>query len=221
MIFELLEKSHGLALSILGLLVAMSVLSWTIILAKMLQFWLISLHDRRFRRAYQRESTLSTLSQLALRLSHSPLARMFETSHTELHSFRNAAARGGRTNVSHDRVVHNLSRSLERMRNQQGLRLQSGLPVLAMISGSAPFIGLFGTVLGIIDAFSAISAQGVTSLSVVAPGIAEALLATAAGLAAAIPSLIAYNMFRDRLRSQGVKMRNFGLDMVNRMERIL
>ena len=89
------------------------------------------------------------------------------------------------------------------------------------MSSSAPFIGLFGTVLGIIDAFAGIGTAGVTSLAVVAPGISVALVATAAGLMAAIPALIAYNIYRNRLRELNMQMKNFALDATNRLERLL
>ena len=110
---------------------------------------------------------------------------------------------------------------MERVYNQQNLLLERRLSFLAMVSSSAPYIGLFGTVLGIIDAFSDIGTTGVTSLAVVAPGISEALIATAAGLMAAIPALIAYNLFRNRLRDLNTQMKNFALDVTNRMERLL
>jgi biopolymer transport protein TolQ len=99
--------------------------------------------------------------------------------------------------------------------------MERGLPVLAMISSSAPFIGLFGTVLGIIGAFRDIGLTGVTSLAVVAPGISDALVATAAGLFTAIPALVAYNLFRNAIRDLSTDMKNFALDFTNRLDRML
>ncbi|MFI5400658.1 MAG: MotA/TolQ/ExbB proton channel family protein, partial [SAR324 cluster bacterium] len=120
-----------------------------------------------------------------------------------------------------ERFLDTLGRTLERIYNQQTQLLERRLPVLATVSSSAPYVGLFGTVLGVIAAFRDIGVSGVTSLAVVAPGISEALVATAAGLATAIPALIAYNSFRNRVRDVSASMKNFALDITNRMERLL
>ena len=114
-----------------------------------------------------------------------------------------------------------ISRRLETIYNQQNIILESRLPFLATVSSSAPFLGLLGTVLGIIDAFQNIGQMGVTSLAVVAPGISVALITTAAGLLAAIPALIAYNAYRSRIREISVDMKNFALEVTNRFERLL
>ena len=218
---ELIFTGNWFSFSILVLLMLMSVLSWTIILYKWLQFRATTLENRHFQSVYARDQPLSNLYNLSQKFRTSPMARMFELSYREIGSFRAQLEKGGAMSDARERLMQNLSRVLERVYNQQNMRLESRLPLLATISSASPYIGLFGTVLGIIDAFAAISTSGVTSLSVVAPGIAEALIATAAGLMAAIPALIAYNIYRNRLRDQNMQMKNFALDVTNRMERLL
>jgi len=105
--------------------------------------------------------------------------------------------------------------------NDQFALIEKRLNVLATISSAAPFIGLFGTVLGIIRSFQNIGTSGVTSLAAVAPGISEALIATAAGLLAAIPALMAYNHFRNSARKQANDMRDFSMELANRIEWIV
>ena len=109
-------------------------------------------------------------------------------------------------------------RVMERAFNDQYALIEKRLNVLATISSAAPFIGLFGTVLGIIRSFQNIGTSGVTSLAAVAPGISEALIATAAGLLAAIPALMAYNHFRNSARKQANDMRDFSMELANRIE---
>jgi biopolymer transport protein TolQ len=110
---------------------------------------------------------------------------------------------------------------MEQCFNEQYTQIENRLNLLATISSAAPFVGLFGTVLGIIDSFQNIGTSGLTSLAAVAPGISEALIATAAGLLAAIPALIAYNLFRNQARSLGNDLRDFSRELSNRIEWIL
>ena len=219
--WSLIFTGNWLTLAILGLLVCLSILSWAIIASKLLFMRGVVAENRHFHTTYQREQTVANIYTLSQKMRNSPLARMFEVSYMEIATFRSQLEKAGTLKDSRDRLMLNLSRTLERIYNQQNLRLEFGLPLLAVISSSAPYIGLFGTVIGIIDAFSKIGTTGVTSLAVVAPGISEALVATAMGLVAAIPSLMAYNIFRNRIREQSVLMKNFALDVTNRLERLL
>ncbi len=220
--WSLIFTGNLLALLILAVLLLMSVLSWTIIIMKWVQLRGVHGENRHFYSVYTRDQPLANLHGLAQKFGGSPLARMFEVSYREISSFRQRLEQqGGASADARERLMTNLSRSLERVYNQQHMRLESWLPTLAIVSSSAPYIGLFGTVLGIIDAFASIGTTGVTSLAVVAPGISEALVATAAGLMAAIPALIAYNYFRNRLREVNTQMKNFALDVTNRLERLL
>ena len=219
--WSLIFTGNWLALIILLILLLMSVHSWTVIVTKWLQIRSTVAENRHFYSVFQRDQPLATLYGLSQKFAASPLARMFEASYREINLFRDQMEHGAASSAARDRLMTNVSRSLERAYNQQNQRLERRLPSLAVVSSSAPFIGLFGTVLGIIDAFAGIGTAGVTSLAVVAPGISVALVATAAGLMAAIPALIAYNIYRNRLRELNVQMKNFALDVTNRLERIL
>ncbi len=219
--WSLIFTGNWVALAVLLVLVAMSAGSWAIIILKWLQFRRTRAENIHFFHAYQREPQLAKTFSLSQKLPASSLARMFEVSYREIQSFRNALEQSDSLEGARQRLMMNLTRTLERVYNSQNSNLERMLPQLATVSGSAPFIGLFGTVLGIIDAFRGIGISGVTSLAIVAPGISEALVATAAGLMAAIPALIAYNVFRNKIRDFDTTMKNFALDLTNRLERIL
>ena len=218
----LLFTGNWFALLILLILLCMSALSWAVIVTKWRQLSRVQSETAHFYSTYLRDQPLSNVFGLAQKFTFSPLAVMFEVSYREITTFRRRMESSEASAVdARERLMANLGRTLERVYNQQHLVLERRLPVLAVVSSSAPYIGLFGTVLGIIDAFAQIGASGVTSLAVVAPGISEALVATAAGLVAAIPALIAYNVFRNRIREVNGQMKNFALDITNRLERLL
>jgi biopolymer transport protein TolQ len=230
--WSLVFTGDWIALAILILLLAMSVFSWALIVAKGVQFRRVRGENQFFQDTYRRKSTLREIADVAGRLRVSPLARMCEGSYREINAFRASlekSAGAGREVPEkmllspdyRDRMLEHLGRSQERVFNDQSATLERGLPLLAMISSASPFIGLFGTVLGIIGAFRNIGITGVTSLAVVAPGISEALVATAAGLFTAIPALVAYNIYRNGIRDLSTDMKNFALDFTNRLDRML
>jgi len=219
-VWSYLSTANWFALTILGLLIFMSALSWAIIVLKALQFRQVAAENEYFLQALAREQALTSLYSLAQNLDSSPLARLYESGYREISAFRQRIEKAQMTNTR-ERFLDALGRTLERIYNQQTQVLERRLPVLATVSSSAPYVGLFGTVLGVIAAFRDIGVSGVTSLAVVAPGISEALVATAAGLATAIPALIAYNTFRNRVRDISTSMKNFALDITNRLERLL
>lgn len=214
-------SGNWVALGILLLLMVMSAISWAIIIVKWLQLRQVRAENAYFLTYFEGQHPLAEIAAMARKLPASSLARMFLESNQEIATFRQTMDKGISPSEARERLLNSLSRRLERVYNQQSELLERRLPHLAVVSGSAPYIGLFGTVLGIIDAFRNIATMGVTSLAVVAPGISEALVATAAGLMAAIPALIAYNMFRNRLREITTHMKNFALDVTNRLERLL
>ncbi len=141
----------------------------------------------------------------------SPLVSVFEHGYEEVS--RQVKSRGSLAN--HDAI----SRSLQLGTNEQLARLEQNLSWLATIASVSPFIGLLGTVLGIIRAFEGLGSAGSTSLTAVGPGIAEALIATAAGLFAAIPAAIFYNHFGHALKDMGARMDDFSLEFMNMIER--
>lgn len=218
--WSFIVSANWYALTILGVLVLMSAVSWAIIVLKIFHFRQVSAENDYFLETLAKDQPLSALHTVAQQLPSSTLARLFEYGYRELAGFK---ARMDKAPIpdARERLMDSLARTLERGYNLQAQTLESKLPILATMSSSAPYIGLFGTVLGIIEAFRDIGQSGVTSLAVVAPGISEALVATAAGLATAIPALIAYNAFRNRVRDGSAAMKNFALDITNRMERLL
>lgn len=216
----MINWSNWYAVLILIVLLLMSVLSWAIIVTKFRYLSRVLLENRHFNSQVQKDQPLANLYTLAQKYEVSPLAKMFEHSYREIAAFR-AKVEKQPLPDARERLMDILSRQLERDYNSQTQALEMRLPLLATISSSAPYIGLFGTVLGIIKSFQDIGVSGVTSLAVVAPGISEALVATAAGLMAAIPALMAYNFFRNRIRDVNGHMKNFALDITNRMEKLL
>jgi biopolymer transport protein TolQ len=219
-VWSLIFTGNLFALIILLILLAMSVLSWTIIVAKWLQFRGTAAENRHFYSAYSRDQPLANLYSLAQKFGASPLARLFEVSYREIGAFRQQLEQGANAPAGmRERLMTNLSRSLERGYNQQHMRLEGWLPTLAIVSSSAPYIGLFGTVLGIIRSFQQLGAQGSSSLRAVGPGISEALIATAVGLLAAIPAAIAFNQFGHAIKEMGARMDDFTLEFLNMTER--
>lgn len=221
-IIGLVLQGSWITYFVLILLILMSSLSWAIIFLKWVQFRRVSSENEEFLQIFHKETKLEHIYNLAQQFQFSSYARIFEACYREIASFRdkvkNQQTKYRSSKEILDRLNQRLSRTSERSTNQQYVLLTNRLNPLASIASSSPFIGLFGTVLGIIDAFQGIGVSGVTSLAVVAPGISEALVATAAGLLAAIPALIAYNHYRQSARQEGDAMHNFSLELSNRME---
>ncbi|MDH4226021.1 MAG: MotA/TolQ/ExbB proton channel family protein [Deltaproteobacteria bacterium] len=228
-LLQLVFTGDWISLFILLILVAMSALSWGVIGWKWLEFKRLREDEQTFGVAYRDRPVEEAL--LAARKSlFSALAKLMEAGHQELELSKAQAQKearlrgmgGGRIPAEgegQNRMLDRINRALERAYNQQMNRMEKRLSILAIISSSAPFVGLTGTVLGVIDAFQQIGSSGVTSLTVVAPGISQALVATAAGLITAVPALVAYNIFRNNLRETSAQMKNFALDIINHMDR--
>jgi biopolymer transport protein TolQ len=176
-VFELIGSAGLVVKLVLWVLLVCSVLSWSVIASKAYVLRLAVRETAAFVAAFESGAALPKLGQLAKTLPHSPLAGIF------LHALT----------VSDDLSPERLKSSLARSTTQHLQKLQSHLIILATVGSSAPFVGLFGTVWGIINAFQRIAQAGSASLAVVAPGIAEALVATAVGLAVAIPAVVGYN----------------------------
>jgi biopolymer transport protein TolQ len=191
---------------VLLFLVLMSIVSWAIILVKWRELRRAGQDSEAFLEVYQ-EGSPDAAYQVARSLDRSPLASVFLTAYSEL----NRMARMGDGSITETQTKA-LARQIGWSASREGLRLERGLSFLATTGSSAPFIGLFGTVIGIIDAFQNIGRAGSASLSVVAPGIAEALIATAVGLLAAIPASIFYNHFLGELRGLTAAIDLFAAD---------
>jgi len=182
---------------VLLLLVLFSVTSWALILYKWRELRRAQQDSEAFVEVYH-EGSFDAAYEAARQLDRSPLSAIFLDGYVELNRMAKYASGAGRR--LGEAQVEGVVRHVAWTASRETLRLERGLSFLATTGSTTPFIGLFGTVVGIIDAFTGIAATGSASLAVVAPGIAEALIATAAGLVAAIPATIFYNQFVGRLR---------------------
>ena len=208
---ELISNGSVLSFVVLAILVVFSIYSWTVIFAKWSAFGAAKKSDARFLRAFRKASGLEAVMVASEQFRPSPLVAVFDSGYEEVS--RQVKSRGSLGN--RDAIM----RSLQIGTNQQISRLEQNLSWLATTASVSPFIGLFGTVLGIIRAFQNLTGAGSASLSSVGPGIADALVATAAGLFAAIPAAMAYNHFGHMLKELGGQMDDFSLEFLNLIER--
>ena len=207
-ITNLIESSGLVAKAVLVILLVFSVMSWAVIFAKWGLFRRARMQSNRFVRAFRKSQRIQDVSAVAEQFKPSPLVAVFEGAYEELRKQAPAPIR-----------MAALQRATQIAASEELTSLESRLAFLATTAGVTPFIGLFGTVWGIIDAFHGLGTAGSATLRAVAPGISEALITTAAGLFAAIPALIAYNLFMQHIREFGARMDDFGLEMMNEIER--
>ncbi|MGO9518379.1 MAG: MotA/TolQ/ExbB proton channel family protein [Candidatus Korobacteraceae bacterium] len=207
-ITSLIESSGLVAKAVLVILLLFSLASWAIIFSKWGLFRRARVQSNRFIRAFRKSDRLQDVAAVAEQFKPSPLVGVFEGAYDEL-----------RKQAPHSIRVTALQRATQIAASEELTRLESRLPWLATTGAVTPFIGLFGTVWGIIDAFHGLGTAGAATLRAVAPGISEALITTAAGLFAAIPAVIAYNMFTQHIREFGARMDDFSLELINEVER--
>ncbi|MCL5965676.1 MAG: protein TolQ [Deltaproteobacteria bacterium] len=205
---------------VLILLLVFSIVSWAIIFLKFRLFKGIERNQADFVKAFGEGKSLSALFELAEKSARTPLTEVFRTGYLELSRIQRTRvadpslpARGGIP------LLENIERAMRKAANEEIAQMESYLPFLATTGSATPFVGLFGTVWGIMNAFSGIAAVGSATLATVAPGIAEALVATAMGLVAAIPSVIAYNYFTNRIRVIASRIDGFSVEFLNFLER--
>jgi biopolymer transport protein TolQ len=196
---------------VLLLLLIFSVISWAIIFSKWRVFRVADLEDKRFLAILVKARDFGELYRQAGRIEGSPSAYVFEGV-MERVGAGSVEGRGGNGSGPVDR--HVVERTASHLAQSQLSRLESYLPFLATTGNITPFIGLLGTVMGIIDAFREIGTQGTASISAVAPGVAEALIATAAGLFTAIPAVIAYNYFLTRIRNTAFRLDSVTIEIL-------
>ena len=223
---DLIKDSSPISQFVLAILVIFSIVSWGIILYKLWTFNRIQAQSSRFIEIFRRSSKFSEVQGVCQSLNESPLVGIFLAGHAELNlqlrqapgsaNTATAPAPAGRPVL---KSLVSVDRALMRASNVETSKLEKHITFLATTAAVTPFIGLFGTVLGIISAFQGIGAQGSTSLDVVAPGIADALIATAAGLAAAIPAVYFYNLLTQRVKGLASEMDDFSLEFLNIVER--
>jgi biopolymer transport protein TolQ len=224
---EIVADVGSLEKVVLVVLLAMSVISWAIILHKALQLRLITGETTRFLKTYRESRRFSLVASGAKRLRQSPLGRVYLAAYQELSAsgapppdIMDGAPEPGEESISSDRL-ESVQRAMRRVHASEIERMERYLAFLATTASAGPFVGLLGTVVGIMNSFQAIGTQGSASLAVVAPGISGALVATAAGLAAAIPAVVGYNYFVGRVRHWATEMENFALELANLVERRL
>lgn len=229
---NLILQTGVVAKGVLLVLLFFSLACWTIIFLKLRAFGRIDRQDERFLRVFRESKNLSSAYEDCRRFPQSPLAALLREGYRELaHAVKgnpgpsvtpaplDASVKVG--DVPAEELLSRVSRSLRHASLREISGLERMLIFLATTGNVTPFIGLFGTVWGIMDAFHSIGLTGSANLGAVAPGIAEALITTAAGLATAIPGVIAYNYFLNRIKGTATRMDLFALEFVGMAERVL
>jgi biopolymer transport protein TolQ len=209
--WELAKSNDPVLIGVMGLLAAFSLLSWTIIFSKWASFRGARSSNRKFLKVFRKATRLDAVAAASENYRSAPLVGVFDFGYSEV--CRQMAARSKINNPPA------LERALQLGISEEVTRLERKMNWLATTASVCPFIGLFGTVWGIIDAFQTLGLSGSTSLRSVGPGIAHALIATAMGLAAAIPAAIFYNHFGHLIREIGARMDDFSLEFLNLTER--
>lgn len=210
-IVDLVLQTGPVAKTVLLLLIAFSVLSWAIILSKWRLLHRADAQSGRFVRAFRKAQRMQDIASVAEQFRPSPLVNVFEGAVEEF------KRQMGMTGGIHNPVA--IQRTMQVASSEEITRLERHVPWLAITGAVTPFIGLFGTVWGIIDAFHGLGTAGAATLRAVAPGISEALVTTAAGLATAIPAVIAYNLIIGSIREMASRNDDFTLEMLNLVER--
>jgi biopolymer transport protein TolQ len=204
-------RATPLTFAVFLILLLFSVFSWTIIFAKWGAFRRARKSDARFLRAFRKANALDAVMVASEQFRPSPLVAVFDFGYEEV--ARQVKSRG----TINNKIA--LERTLQLGTSEEVAKLERNMSWLATTASVSPFIGLFGTVIGIIRAFDQLSQQGSSSLRAVGPGIAEALIATALGLAAAIPAAIFFNYFGHKIKEMGARMDDFSLEFLNMTER--
>ncbi len=209
---NLIAQSGPVAKTVLAILLLFSVFSWAITLSKWGLFRKARVQSGRFLKAFRKAPRVQDMAAVASQFEPSPLVSVFQAGFEE---YRRQAGNPSGTVKN----VAAIQRATQIAASEELTRLERRLPWLATTGAVTPFIGLFGTVWGIIDAFHSLGTSGAATLRAVAPGISEALIATAAGLFAAIPAVVAYNQLTHSIREFGARMDDFGLEFLNVVER--
>ena len=219
-ILGMISHVTGFALVILLLLGVFSVFSWTIILRKWLTFRQIAHRNRSFVALFRKSSRLSEIGNACDLYRGTPLSGIFSAGYQELNAqIQTLNPKNPDHPVLSDRNIVGIQRALQRASAAELSVLEKSMSWLATTGSVTPFIGLLGTVMGIISAFQGLGFEKTASIQAVAPGISEALIATALGLFAAIPAVIAYNQFISRMKNIAAEMDDFSSEFMNLVER--
>jgi biopolymer transport protein TolQ len=210
-LWDIIQNLRPVPLAVIVLLILFSLFSWTIVFSKGSVFSRARRENRSFLRAFRKAGSLQAVAMASEQFSSAPLVAVFDFGYSEIE--RQIKQRGALVNKSA------VERSLQLGISEEVTKLEMNMNWLATVASVSPFIGLFGTVWGIIDAFQGLGNAGSASLRAVAPGISEALVTTAIGLAAAIPAAIFYNLFGTRIKELGTRMEDFAIEFQNLAER--
>lgn len=200
----------SIAIGVLALLLFASLFSWTLIFGKISTFRKATQESRRFIRAFRKATRLQEIATTASECSASPLAQVFEDVYETYK--RQTGGSGPPRNLT------TIERSAQTAGSEAVTLLERRMTWLATIASSSPFVGLFGTVMGVVDAFHGLGTAGAATLRAVAPGISEALITTAAGLFVAVPALVAYNQLTARIRVFASAVDDFSRELLNSLE---
>jgi biopolymer transport protein TolQ len=222
-IIALILNASPVVKGVMALLVAMSVASWFVIGSKTIYLSNAASRSTRFQDMFWKTGRLDEIWRMTEKSSPSPVSEVFRAGYTELAKLqkRRQEQASDPTAGGDDLLgdIESIQRALDRARTTAVTEMESRVPLLGTTASAAPFIGLFGTVWGIMNSFRSIGAKGAANLATVAPGIAEALVATAIGLVAAIPAVMAYNYFFRRIRVITSEMETFASDFLNIVRR--
>jgi len=218
----LIEQTGWVARVVLGILLILSVFSWAIILQKSSQFGRIEPQTKKFLKMFRAGRGLPDPSTLRAGAGGSPLVVVYQAGYRELEAQLGSATARGNPSVgaAKPKNANAVGVEMQVAASDEVRRLEKGMSWLATTGSVSPFIGLFGTVWGVMDAFAGLGDAGTASLRAVAPGIAEALITTAAGLFAAIPAVIAYNHYLSGIRGLAARMDGFAAEFVAKIETI-
>jgi biopolymer transport protein TolQ len=209
-IVEMLQNSGVIARTVLGVLLFGSLFSWAIILGKWAAFKRARAQSRKFLRAFRKATRLQEIATVSEQFKPSPLVNVFDEVYETYK--RQTGGYGPPRNITA------LERAAQTAASESLTGMEQRLTWLASIGATAPFVGLFGTVMGIVDAFHGLGTEGTATLRAVAPGVAEALITTAAGLLVAIPAVLAYNQLTSSCRDFAARMDDFARELLNSME---
>jgi biopolymer transport protein ExbB/TolQ len=213
-----LREATPEAKTIIAFLIVFSIIAWTVMVAKALQMRRAKRLNQFFNAEYRNQKTVLDVFDRRVQADGCPLFVVYQTGSLELDTrLKNADGNGRKRFVSLKGMEH-VKRSLENAVAQESLKLESGLILLAIAVSGAPFLGLLGTVWGVMSTFGHIAQQGSATMAAMAPGVAAALVTTVAGLLVAIPSMFGYNWLVHNLRVLTVQLDNFAQDLASKME---
>ena len=210
-------EAKGVVLGVLILLLVFSIISWFVIGYKWLSLRRAHSQSVKFLETFWQSKRLDTIYQVSERLKRSPVSKVFRAGYVELSKLKGKSSEA--TMSGQLGGIENVERALRRASTSETTALERLLPYLASVGSTAPFVGLFGTVWGIMEAFFEIDRAADLSIQTVSGPIAEALIATAIGLFAAIPAVLAYNYFNARVKVLSAEMDNFSNDFLNIVKR--